>query len=92
MSAIVNPASWAEQTFGPCQLGDQRRTNRLIQMAQRVIENPSGSLPDQMLDWAELKAAYRLFDADGVMTESRWNRLPCRTGNRLASRPSDVRW
>ena len=66
MSAIVDSTSWAEQTFGPCQLGDQRRTNRLIQMAQRVIENPSGSLPDQMLDWAELKAAYRLFAADGV--------------------------
>jgi hypothetical protein len=53
---------WAEAQFGQCELGDRRRTKRLVQMAQQVANNPSASLPDQTETWADLKAAYRLFD------------------------------
>ena len=66
MSGIVETEHWARETFGECRLGDLRRTKRLITVAQRVIEHPAGSFPSQMPDWAELKAAYRLFDADDV--------------------------
>jgi hypothetical protein len=53
---------WAERQFGRCELGDRRRTKRLVQMAQQVANNPSASLPDQTETWSGLKAAYRLFD------------------------------
>ncbi len=53
---------WAETQFGQCELGDRRRTKRLVQMAQQVANNPSASLPDQTETWSDLKAAYRLFD------------------------------
>jgi len=66
MAGIVETESWASETFGACELGDPRRTRRLMQVAQRVLEHPAGSFPDQMPDWAELKAAYRLFDAEQV--------------------------
>ena len=58
--------TWAHEMFGSCELGDKRRTDRLVRMAQQVAENPSASLPDQMPLWSDLKAAYRLFDTSDV--------------------------
>jgi hypothetical protein len=58
--------TWANEMFGQCDLGDKRRTDRLVKMAQQVAENPSASLPDQMETWGDLKAAYRLFDSPHV--------------------------
>jgi hypothetical protein len=57
---------WSEINFGNCELGDKRRTQRLIQVAADVANNPSASLPDQMATWGDLKAAYNLFDRDEV--------------------------
>jgi hypothetical protein len=56
--------------FGNCQLGDKRRTRRLIQVAADVANNPSASFPDQMKTWGDLKAAYNLFDCDDVTFEA----------------------
>jgi hypothetical protein len=61
---------WASEEFGSCELGDRRRTERLIQVAQQVANNPSVSLPHQMETWGDLKAAYRLFDNQGVTLEA----------------------
>lgn len=66
MSFQLDAAAWAKQQFGNCQLGDARRTKRLIQVAQQVANHPSGSFPQQIKDWGDLKAAYRLFDQDEV--------------------------
>jgi len=66
MSFEIDARGWAEQQFGECELGDKRRTKRLIQVAQQVANNPAGSFPAQMESWGDLKAAYRLFDADEV--------------------------
>jgi hypothetical protein len=57
---------WAQENFCGCQLGDKRRTERLIKVAADVANNPSGSFPDQMEAWGDLKAAYNLFDCDEV--------------------------
>lgn len=61
---------WAHMNFGSCQLGDKRRTERLIQVASDVASNPSASFPDQMKTWGDLKAAYNLFDCDDVTFEA----------------------
>jgi len=61
--------TWAEQQFKDCELGDRRRTERLIKMAWKVAENPSASFAEQMETWGDLKAAYRLFDEEDVTFE-----------------------
>ncbi len=63
---LLNPKSWAEQTFGGVQLHDLRRTRRAIQAATNLAENPLGSLPAQMHTWKETKALYRLLDEPDV--------------------------
>src|SRR5258708_31320840 len=56
---LLNPKSWAEQTFGGVRLHDLRRTKRAVQAASKLAENPLGSLPAQMQTWKENKALYR---------------------------------
>jgi hypothetical protein len=62
--------AWAEQQFGDCDLGDRRRTRRLVKFAGQAAEKPDASTPRQTEVWADLKAAYRLFDQDEVTFEA----------------------
>ena len=39
------PRTWAEANFSGAQLGDKRRTRRLIDSAERLAQQPQGSLP-----------------------------------------------
>jgi hypothetical protein len=59
-------AEWAAQEFGAAELGDARRTARLVELATRFGQNPGASLPEAMGDRAALKAAYRFFDNEAV--------------------------
>ncbi len=70
MSFSIEVNLWAQEHFGNCQLGDKRRTKRLVTMAQQVASNPSGSFPDQTRTWGDLKAVYNLFDCEQVTFES----------------------
>ena len=85
-SLAMEPRVWAEEQFGDCQLGDKRRTNRLIQVAAKVAANPSASFPEQAESWGDLKAAYRLFDQEDVtfdaIAEPHWRRTRARTPGR----------
>lgn len=62
--------TWVEEQFGGCQLGDARRTERLIIVARNMLDAPEKSLPQQNPDWSDLKAAYRLFDQEEVTFEA----------------------
>ncbi|MGE0607060.1 MAG: IS4 family transposase [Pirellulales bacterium] len=62
----LDTVKWAERQFGTCDLGDRRRTRRLMKFAAQVAGNPDGSTPEQTEKWADLKAAYRLIDQDEV--------------------------
>ena len=59
-------SEWAALNFGNCELGDKRRTRRLVRLAEQVASHPAASLPDQTEHWKDLKAAYRLFDGEEV--------------------------
>lgn len=59
-------ATWAEDEFGDADLGDVRRTARLVQLATVLGAQPAASLPDATDDPATLKAAYRFFSNDHV--------------------------
>jgi len=69
MVFTLDSRTWAGEQFGACDLGDKRRTKRLIKMAEQVANNPSASFCEQMETWGDLKAAYRLFDEDDVTFE-----------------------
>lgn len=60
--AMWEVEAWAEQQFGTCELGDRRRTRRLVRFATQAAEKPDASTPRQTEVWSDLKAAYRLFD------------------------------
>jgi hypothetical protein len=70
MTISMDAQVWAKEQFGTCDLKDQRRTHRLVELAASVLCNPAGSLPEQMADMADLKAAYRLFARDAMTFEA----------------------
>ena len=47
---------------GGVELGDARRTRRLIKLVDDLSARPTGSIPVASGGWAETKAAYRLLD------------------------------
>lgn len=55
------PDLWAERTFAPVDLGDPRRTRRLVRTAATIADRPAGSLPSKF-DWNALRAVYRLMN------------------------------
>jgi hypothetical protein len=69
MTVTMDAHVWAEEQFSQCDLKDKRRTQRLVQVAASALCHPSGSLPEQTADGADLKAAYRLFDCEDVTFE-----------------------
>jgi hypothetical protein len=52
--------------FGQAELGDKRRTDRLVRVAERVAAHPPGSLPDEVGSPAELEALYHLMNRPEV--------------------------
>lgn len=61
-TTLSAPAQWAQSEFALAELGDQRRTQRLVKMATRLAETPTGTLPQAFPEWQDLKAAYRFLD------------------------------
>ena len=69
MDGVVTLAQrkvWAGEQFGAAQLGDARRTSRLVKLAEQMAGNSSGSIPQQTGSVADMKAAYRLFTSPQV--------------------------
>ena len=61
---------WAETQFGAAELGDARRTGRLVSTMAAIARNPDESLPRQLGSIGDAKAAYRLFDCGAVTREA----------------------
>src|SRR5512135_2500142 len=51
--------AWAERNFATAQLGDGRRTRRLVESAARIAAHPEKAFP-QVFDWNDLRGFYRL--------------------------------
>jgi hypothetical protein len=54
------PLTFGEEHFGAAELGDRRRTRRLVQTADRIVQHPGGTLPDKLASPAALEGLYRL--------------------------------
>lgn len=59
--SLQTPAQWSQEQFGFAKLGHQRRTKRLVNIAERLAQSPGGTLPQALPEWPELKGAYRFF-------------------------------
>jgi hypothetical protein len=79
--------SWAEEEFAAADLGDARRTKRLIALADTFARRPSASLPHAAQDPAMLKAAYRFFDTDAIEPDAILASHCTATQDRCASVP-----
>jgi len=62
--------SFGERNFGHADLGDARRTKRLVMIADQMALRPGGSLPEKINRPESLKAMYRLFDCEKVTHET----------------------
>jgi Transposase DNA-binding/Transposase DDE domain len=70
MEGTVLGVTFGEEQFGAAQLGDRRRTARLVELANRIVNHPGGTLPDKVNAPASLKALYRLMDCKEVTHRS----------------------
>lgn len=62
--------SWAVNEFGQADLGDARRTKRLIWLAEQRAQQPSASIPQSCGGWTGSMAAYRFFSNPHISAES----------------------
>lgn len=65
-TSSVTPLSFGHEHFGQARLGDQRRTNSLIDLANRFHQHPGGSLPQKCKDPNALRRCYDLMDTATV--------------------------
>lgn len=55
-------SEWVTEEFGGADLGDERRTERLVELVCALSETPGGALSQACPDTASLRAAMRFFD------------------------------
>lgn len=70
MHFLERDESWAVAEFADAQLHDERRTQRLIEIATVLANQPMASLPSACADPAMLKATYRFFDSNAIEPEA----------------------
>jgi hypothetical protein len=76
--------------FGSAELGDRRRTKRLVNTFDRMCTHPGGTLPEKLASPPDLRGLYRLCDADEVTHEAVLAPARADTLMRVAAGPGDV--
>jgi hypothetical protein len=82
----MDASSFAVQNFGGVDLGDRRREKRLVQIADRIVQCPCGSLPKKLNSPPELKATYRLMNHPEVTHDAVLQPHIERTRRRMSER------
>jgi hypothetical protein len=82
--------SFGQRNFSDIDLGDKRRTARLIQAADDMCRHPGGTLPDKFPKPADLRAFYRLMNCDSVTHELVMHAHAADTRRRIAACGTDV--
>ena len=62
--------SFGEVNFANAELGDKRRTRRLVRTADLMSRRPGGTLPQKLRNPKDLRAFYRLMNCDEVTHEA----------------------
>ncbi|MGH8067006.1 MAG: IS4 family transposase [Candidatus Entotheonellia bacterium] len=87
MPAILDDDAWAVTEFADAELGDARRTQRLVELATVLAQRPSASLPEACGTRALLKAAYRFFDNATIDPQEMLASHVVAIGDRVAAVP-----
>ena len=71
MTTLEDSAVWAHSTFGNVELGDHRRTVRLVKLAASLAQTPAGQVSAAVPNAAEREGAFRFlanqhFDCDAL--------------------------
>ncbi len=69
-SGMTLEKSFGEMNFGHAQLGDKRRTKRLVKLVDQMCLRPGGTLPQKFRSPADVQAFYRLMSKDDVTHKS----------------------
>jgi hypothetical protein len=73
---IEQSLEWVKKTWSNVKLGDKRRNQRTIKLANHLLRSPAVSLPQATLSWSDLKGAYRLLNEEDVthqaLQENHW--------------------
>jgi Transposase DNA-binding len=83
-------ASLGRDIFATAELGDRRRTERLIKTFDLMCTHPGGTLPDKLASPPDLRGLYRLCDADDVTHEAIIGPARAYTEARIAAGPHEV--
>src|SRR2546428_818313 len=76
-----------ERKLGAADLGDARRTQRLLTLMGQVAAHPGASLPEACGSRGQLKAAYRFFANGAIEPEELWASPIAATYERAAPVP-----
>jgi hypothetical protein len=87
MSSQADDINWAVHEFADAELGDVRRTKRLVELAHVLAQHPTAALPEACGDGAMLKAAYRFFAHDDIAPQDFLSSPIESTYSRLAKVP-----
>ena len=87
MSDLLDATSWAVTECADADLGDLRRTQRVVQLAHALAQRPGAALPEACGSGARLKAAYRLFTHDDMAPDDRLQSHIAATSRRLNAGP-----
>jgi hypothetical protein len=76
---------WARETFGGADLGDVRRTSRLVQMAAQAGRRPSGKISSVFQTDAERQGAYDFVESEHVHSDQIRRAVTADTAARCSS-------
>src|SRR6476661_2874858 len=65
-SAFVTTVSFGEANFSHCDLGDSRRTKRLVKAADQILAHPDKPLPHKFASPKDYRATLRLANSPQV--------------------------
>ncbi len=83
-------ARLGREIFGAANLGDQRRTERLVKSFDLLCTHPGGTLPEKLASPPDLRALYRLCDAEEVTHEALLEPARAHTQRQIEACTQDV--
>ena len=66
MNSAFGMASFGEANFGHCELGDKRRTRRLVKAADQILAHPDKTLPQKFASPKDYRSVLRLANTPEV--------------------------
>lgn len=79
---MMTASEWARETFGQVDLGDRRRTARLVRVAASAAQSPAGTVTKVFSDDAERQGAYDFLESEHIDADE----LEAGAGNAVATK------